>query len=79
MSTWISRPGDGVALQWHLAVRDPTLPVGFALAACGRTLVDDAAEPLDRRDDSDLLSTVKRCLACQAAYLRRVYRAPSSS
>jgi hypothetical protein len=77
MSTWISRPSDGIALQWHLVVHDPTLPVGFALAACGRTLVDDAAEPLDRRDDPDLLPTVKRCVGCQAAYLRRVNRAPS--
>ncbi len=77
MSTWISRPSDGVALQWHLAMRDPTLPAGFVLAACGRTLVDDPTEPLDRRDDPDLLPTVKRCVACQAAYLRLVNRAPT--
>jgi hypothetical protein len=77
MSTWISRPGDGVALQWHLVVPDPTLPAGFALTACGRTLVDDDADPLDRRDDPDLMPTVKRCVACQAAYLRRVNRPPT--
>ena len=71
MDTWISRPSDGDARQWHLVEGyQATVPAArIVIAACSATLI--VSEGIENAMP-DEIDEAHRCPTCQRIYLDRI-------
>ena len=73
VSTWVSRPADGVSVRWHLEIDSQPRAKGLVVCACGRTFIDTESDPIERREGDDDLTRTHRCADCQLAIARTTY------